>query len=87
VHHHPGQWRGPLLPSPQALFPDGPPTGQVVIQSGNTTICTITLDNGRGSCNLTARQLAPGSYPLTAVYGGEDFTGSTSASTTLTVTP
>lgn len=67
---------------------NGPTTGQVVIQGGTTTICTITLDNGRGSCNLTARQLAPGSYPLTAVYGGdEDFTGSTSASTTLTVTP
>jgi hypothetical protein len=70
---------------------DGPPTGQVSIQSGGghraIPICTVNLNNGTANCTLTASQLAVGSYQLTATYSGDDlFAASTSAPATLTVT-
>jgi hypothetical protein len=64
----------------------GTPTGRVTVTSGSTTVCTITLANATGTCTLTASQLPPGNYPLTATYGGDSLdTTSTDTSQTLTV--
>jgi hypothetical protein len=64
----------------------GTPGGKVTIKSGKTTVCTITLGSGKGSCTLSARQLRTGTYTLVAAYpGSSDFTSSTSAKKTLTV--
>ncbi|HEX3964097.1 MAG TPA: Ig-like domain-containing protein [Trebonia sp.] len=49
----------------------GVPTGSVIVRSGATTICTIALSHGAGSCTLGARQLTAGSWPLIASYGGD----------------
>ena len=65
----------------------GTPTGNVTVKAGATTLCTIALANGTGHCTLTARQLARGSYQVTATYNGDTtYTGSTSPPRTLTVT-
>jgi hypothetical protein len=62
-------------------------TGTVTIKSRTTTLCTITLAAGKGTCALKASALAVGSHSLTAAYGGSvDFAGSTSAAKTLKVT-
>jgi hypothetical protein len=64
----------------------GVPAGTVTIKTGTRTLCTITLKSGKGSCSLTARQLRPGTYQLTASYPGKGgFTGSASAPRRLTV--
>jgi uncharacterized protein YjdB len=72
------------------VTPDGSgtPSGTATItadsSTGPATVCTITLAGGTGSCTLTARQLPPGIYQLTASYGGDvAFTGSTSPTKTL----
>ena len=49
----------------------GVPTGSVLVRSGATTICTIKLSHGAGSCALGARQLKAGSRPLSASYAGD----------------
>jgi hypothetical protein len=65
----------------------GTPPGKVTVRAGSTVVCVITLVSGAGSCTLTARQLAPGSYPLSASYpGSTDFTSSASAKQALVVT-
>lgn len=64
----------------------GTPTGTVTVVSGTTPVCTITLAGGTGTCTLTGSQLRPGSYPLTAAYGGDATdTASSDTSQTLTV--
>jgi hypothetical protein len=64
----------------------GLPGGKVTILSGTKAICVITLKSGQGSCALTARQLAAGSYHLVAGYPGSfGFGASKSTATTLTV--
>jgi Bacterial Ig-like domain (group 3) len=64
----------------------GTPTGNVTVKTGSTTVCTIALANATGKCTLTASQLPPGSYPLTATYGGDDiYTTSADTAQTLTV--
>jgi Bacterial Ig-like domain (group 3) len=64
----------------------GIPTGNVTVVSGTTSVCTITLAGGTGQCTLTGSQLRPGSYPLTAAYGGDNTdTVSSDTSQTLTV--
>jgi len=64
----------------------GTPSGKITVKSGTTTVCTITLASGKGSCTLTARKLPVGTRTLVAVYGGNvDFTGATSARKTLKV--
>jgi Bacterial Ig-like domain (group 3) len=57
------------------------PSGKVQVRRGGTTLCTITLSKGTGSCSLTARQLAAGSYTLGAVYLGDANYHSSSAAT------
>ena len=57
----------------------GTPTGTVAVKSRATTLCTITLDHGSGSCSPTADALPAGFYKVVAVYGGDSsFRGSTS---------
>ena len=64
----------------------GTPAGKVTVKSGKTTVCTITLASGKGSCILGARELPVGTRILIAIYGGTgDFTGVASASKTLKV--
>jgi hypothetical protein len=64
----------------------GRPAGSVTVRSGDATVCVIALVAGKGSCALSARSLAVGAHALVVVYpGSADFTGSTSAPTTLTV--
>ena len=48
----------------------GTPAGTVKVRAGHVTVCDITLAPGRGSCRLSARQLRPGTYRLTAAYAG-----------------
>jgi hypothetical protein len=65
----------------------GTPTGNVTVKAGATAVCTIILTNGTGNCNLTPRQLARGSYQITATYNGDTtYASSTSSPQTLTVT-
>ena len=49
----------------------GTPTGNVTVKAGATAVCTIILANGTGQCNLTSRQLARGSYQVTATYNAD----------------
>lgn len=65
----------------------GTPDGRVTIKAGTRTICAIKLAAGKGSCTLGARTLKPGTYQLTARYGGsQTYAGSVSGGKTLTVT-
>jgi hypothetical protein len=63
------------------------PTGKVSVRIGGTTICTITLSKGTGSCTLSSKRLRAGSYRFSALYGGNgDYNSSPlSASKTLKV--
>jgi hypothetical protein len=66
----------------------GTATGRVIVKARSATLCAITLRGGRGSCNLGATKLRPGSYKITAAYGGDaTYSGSASAGKTLTVAP
>jgi hypothetical protein len=65
----------------------GTPAGKVTIKAGSTTLCAITLKGAKGSCTLTASELRPGTYQLTASYpGATPYAGSTSPKKALTVT-
>jgi hypothetical protein len=46
------------------------PKGKVVVKAGKTTVCVIALGSAKGSCKLTAKQLKPGTYAITATYAG-----------------
>jgi hypothetical protein len=64
------------------------PTGTVTVKEPATTLCTITLAAGKGSCVLPASRLGAGTYHLVAIYTeSADFKGSTSSSATVTVLP
>jgi hypothetical protein len=67
----------------------GPPaTGQVAVKSGTTTLCTITLANGAGTCTLPPAGLPVGTAKLTASYPGTDvIAASTSPAAELQVLP
>jgi hypothetical protein len=63
----------------------GIPTGKVTVTTGTTTICTITLSGGTGTCRpASGSLLRPGSYPITATYSG-DATDTTSSDTSQTL--
>jgi hypothetical protein len=69
-----------------------PAQGAATVLLGSAPLspqCTnIPLFNGGNFCRLTASQLQPGTYQLTARFdGSRDFAGSTSAPRTLTVVP
>jgi len=56
------------------------PTGTVRISESTKTLCRIALSHGAGSCRLSKKQLAVGTYNLVASYGGNSiFFGSTAA--------
>jgi hypothetical protein len=46
------------------------PTGKVAVRIGGTTICTITLSRGTGSCTLANTRLRAGRYKIVARYSG-----------------
>jgi hypothetical protein len=64
----------------------GSPAGTVTIKIKSTVLCTIHLAKGTGSCTLSAKSLTPGTYSLTASYGGSTYYAGTSAAKTLKVT-
>jgi hypothetical protein len=62
------------------------PSGKVTIRAGSIIVGVITLSHGKGVKTLTARQLRPGTYHLTAHYSGDlGNKASTSRSKTFTV--
>jgi hypothetical protein len=64
----------------------GRPGGRVTVKAGLTTVCTIALASGQGSCALTAGRLPVGTHTLVAVYHGSAlFSRSISPRKTLTV--
>ena len=63
----------------------GTPTGSVTVNDGTGATCPITLAAGSGSCDLTPQ--TAGTKSVTAQYAGDaNFTGSTSAASSLIVT-
>jgi hypothetical protein len=61
-------------------------TGTVTIKIKSTVLCTISLAKGAGSCTLAAKRLKPGTYSLTAAYGGSTYHAAATATKTLKVT-
>jgi len=81
-----GQERAERLSVTVAPQFGGTPAGTVRLKTGERTVCTIVLKSDKGSCRLTAKELKPGTYRLTANYPGKGgFTGSASAPRTLKV--
>jgi hypothetical protein len=64
---------------------NGAPVGSFGVFIGQTIVCSGPVTNGSGSCGLTPNELSPGTYPLTAIYFGDENSGS-SASNTVTLT-
>jgi len=57
----------------------GTPTGNVTVKAGATGVCTVALANG-ATCSLKPRQLAAGTYQITATYNSDaTFAASTSS--------
>jgi hypothetical protein len=50
---------------------DGDPTGAVEVKKGDRVLCRADLDHGEARCNLSERELAPGSYEVVADYLGD----------------
>jgi hypothetical protein len=62
------------------------PTGKVQVRIGGTTICTITLSRGVGSCTLANTRLRAGTYTFVDLYSGDrNYYKSESAKKTLKV--
>jgi hypothetical protein len=64
---------------------NGAPAGSVGVLIGQTIVCSGPVTNGSGSCGLTPNALSPGTYPLTAIYFGDENSGN-SASNTVNLT-
>lgn len=64
---------------------NGAPAGSFGVFIGQTIVCSGAVTNGSGACGLTPNALAPGTYPLTAIYFGDENSGS-SASNTVNLT-
>ena len=66
----------------------GTPTGTVTVATASTTLCTITLPATTCNAPDTVLDASPTLYRVVATYGGNDnFAGSTSSSSNLTVKP
>jgi hypothetical protein len=64
----------------------GTPTGKVRITAGQTTLCTVQLSGGTGTCSPASPTiLSAGKATLVASYPGDPGFGASSASATLTV--
>jgi hypothetical protein len=69
-----------------ARFSPVAPSGSVMIRKSTTTLCTIKVTNGLGSCALPSAELHAGSYGVYASYErNTNFVGSTSAKKALAV--
>src|SRR5262249_35584520 len=66
----------------------GTSDGKVTIKAGSIKLCAVRLAKAKGSCRLSAKELRPGTYHLTAAYrgSGRQFAASISPKKTLTVT-
>jgi hypothetical protein len=66
----------------------GSPTGTVTVKAGKKKICTIRLEARKGTCSPASNTLlAPGTYSITASYGGSKTSApSTSSAITLKIT-
>jgi Bacterial Ig-like domain (group 3) len=68
-------------------YPGRAPAGTVTIKTSGTTLCTITLAAGHGTCHIRAARLKTGTYHPAASYrGNANFKSSMSRTTTLTIT-
>ena len=68
------------------MAPGVTPTGSVPVRTDSTTLCTVKLSAGHGTCSPTATKLKAGSYPVIASYAGNsNLTASASSAKTLTV--
>jgi hypothetical protein len=47
------------------------PTGTVAIKSGSTTLCTMVLSAGRGSCSPSPKALPAGFFGVRGYYSGD----------------
>lgn len=78
---------GPVLAGTAATLTatvtPGAATGTVTFTTGATTLCTAALSGGAASCAATFAQ--PGSYPVTARYGGDGTFPSSSGTTSVLV--
>lgn len=64
---------------PAALGVSQIPTGVVVVKSGSTTVCTMVLSGGRGSCSPSPDALPAGFISVRGFYSGDStFAGSIS---------
>lgn len=62
------------------------PGGTVVVVAGSRRVCVITLSGAKGSCRLAPKQLALGTYSLTAAFhGSTTYASSTSSARSLRV--
>jgi hypothetical protein len=69
-------------------YPGATPSGKVTVHKSSTTLCVISLSQGKGSCKLAPSKLPAGSYRVFAAYGASaNFAGSDSSNKRLTVTP
>ena len=64
----------------------GTPTGTVTVSAGATTVCTIALVGGTGSCAPTAEQIPVGTVTLSAAYSGDDTFDPSSSSAVIQIT-
>ncbi len=65
----------------------GAPNGTAVVTSGHTTVCTIKVKEGKGSCRVPDSKLPPGTVTVIATYRGDaGFSRSASTAKSFTVT-
>ena len=83
-----GDEKVPVISATVTSATTGTPTGTVVVKEGGTTICTLTLSGGTGSCAaLATTKLPVATHSLTATYAGDtNFSTSTSSAEPLAVT-
>jgi hypothetical protein len=60
---------------------NGSPAGSFGVFIGQTILCSGPVTNGSGACGLTPNELAPGTYPLTAIYFGDENSGNSASNT------
>jgi Bacterial Ig-like domain (group 3) len=64
---------------------NGSPAGSFGVFIGQRILCSGAVTGGSGACSLTPSELSPGTYPLTAIYSGDENSGA-SASNTVNLT-
>jgi hypothetical protein len=60
---------------------NGSPAGSFGVFLGQQILCSGAVTNGTGFCNLTPNELTAGSYPLTAIYSGDENSGASGSNT------